>query len=540
MPLALADDPLIWASMGGSYRAFAILAGYANLFCKAGLISTTSSKFTAISTTSSATWFSSQFFFSQQFFERALTKDIDAFSDFVIQWLASANSVSNVFVDLLERGLSSLLADFKFNKEVSLYLLLENQLERASTDYGDPYFVKRPASAENRVSALRNTDFFVPLALSPTSRTKHGFRWGTSDSLTYIGPSGSQEVYTSPLAYAYAVKSNFTFFFTGVEASRLPLQTCVSSKVPKLFSFSDWDDFPLYPENMGANGNMLMPRVNIPFCEKQGILSEPYGGKTPTASQAALIGSTTTAELSSLAPSTFAQFFSTLQDGIDSSDTFFVFKKALYLLLSLGTNVLYKLADRKLTLGVCPQKHNCGINDALLSHLGIPDDNALGTSIGQYQTIDNKDLSTTLKAIVTVHNADSVSNRGFLSYFNNTFNQGVTPGQYIWPTFPEGPAVSPRQSSQLFDRYLDQQMFNAMLVPVAGSIVSTVRLKVQTIDNPAFHVQAGQTIDLLVLDVRGTGIEADLNGEIAIALGEVARNISLSTELQAIVSDFAT
>jgi hypothetical protein len=275
-------------------------------------------------------------------------------------------------------------------------------------------------------------------------------------------------------------------------------------------------------------------------------LSEPFDGNAPTLAQATLIGSTVMAEQSSLAPSAFSQSLSVSQYKIDSSNDSFLMKKGKSLLLMTRANFFYKLADREINLGVCLQRPGkCGMHDGFLLHDGITDGQALATSIGQHHTIDKADLSKTLKAIVSVHNSDTSSNQGFLSYFSTTFNQGVAPGEYFWPTFPEGPAVCPRQSPQLFADFLDQETFSSSLVPIPGSVVRMLRMDLITLENPAMGVKAGQHVDLLVLDIRGLGMPTFLTGESQVnkwkdALGEVARNISLSTELQTIVTNFAS
>ena len=60
--------------------------GFANLFSKLDIIS----KFSAISTTSGASWFSTQLFYSQQFYDRVVNvEDSDALHDFVVEWMVA-------------------------------------------------------------------------------------------------------------------------------------------------------------------------------------------------------------------------------------------------------------------------------------------------------------------------------------------------------------------------------------------------------------------------------------------------------------------
>ena len=75
---------LRWASTGGGWRSQFACVGMANLFSKLNIIT----KFSAISTTSGASWFSTQLFYSQQFYNRVINaNDSQALYDFVVEWM---------------------------------------------------------------------------------------------------------------------------------------------------------------------------------------------------------------------------------------------------------------------------------------------------------------------------------------------------------------------------------------------------------------------------------------------------------------------
>jgi len=77
---------LRWASTGGGWRSQMACIGFANLFSKLDIIS----KFSAISTTSGASWFSTQLFYSQQFYDRVVNaEDSQSLHDFVVQWMVA-------------------------------------------------------------------------------------------------------------------------------------------------------------------------------------------------------------------------------------------------------------------------------------------------------------------------------------------------------------------------------------------------------------------------------------------------------------------
>lgn len=69
--------------------------GYANLFQQAGIISDTDSAFSAISTNSGGSWFSTQLFYSEPFYHNTVDLGPEALYNFVIDWMQSYYNYQN-------------------------------------------------------------------------------------------------------------------------------------------------------------------------------------------------------------------------------------------------------------------------------------------------------------------------------------------------------------------------------------------------------------------------------------------------------------
>ena len=190
------DLYLRWSSDGSGYRSLPLQIGYANLFQQAGLISATGSRFASISMSSSGSWFSNQLFYSPVFFERTvMAKNPDELGDFMESWMESYERILNPFGGVFHSGVDSAVAEALTSFKVSIQLWVKAVLEVTSTQYGDPGLIHRPAGHDNRVPALRKTDHYIANALHPNTRLNDAFGL-FQDSVTYIGPSDSKNVYT--------------------------------------------------------------------------------------------------------------------------------------------------------------------------------------------------------------------------------------------------------------------------------------------------------------------------------------------------------
>ena len=355
--------------------------------------------------------------------------------------------------------------------------------------------------------------------------------------MTRVGPFDDPDmVYTVPLAYQFAVKDNYTFFYPAAEDSSLPLRTCVT-KAPRRFSFSDWEDYPTFPAN---DTDRVVQSTEQ--CEETGFLSHPFGDKTPTVAQIALSSSAFRSETTSMSPLSFVQALSVRRYAIETSQDTLLHRFQQKALLTSQARLLYALADKWLKLGFCNQWPNaCGIHDTMLSDGGISDGISLGLHIGQYHSIDKGDKSKVLKVIISISNNWLDNDSKLLAYFKTTFNQGVEPGGFLWgPGFREALAaqINPWRSPQIFENYLDQETLLEMRTPIPNSPVSTVRMTATTIRNPAYHVQAGQTVDLLLLFLTNSTI--GINDSNKVPLAELARGIAASDELLERVVDFVS
>jgi hypothetical protein len=172
---------------------------------------------------------------------------------------------------------------------------------------------------------------------------------------------------------------------------------------------------------------------------------------------------------------------------------------------------------------------------------------ALAGNIGQYHTIDKADLSKTLKVIVTNNNFHTDSNVRFLSYFSTSFNQGIAPGDFIWPPFTVAGGVSaqeaPRRSPQIFKEFLDDKGMLAKFEPIPNSngLTSAV-YQATTIQNSAFGVMEGQKIELLLLQTNSkipTNLLTIRNvNRYSVALADIAFDIMNNKELVTRIQTF--
>ena len=530
------SSTLIWAINGGGWRAMVNCMGFANLFARAGLFTDSSSSFTSISSNSGSAWFATQFAYSDIFHKAVLAEDSQVLYDFVVKWMESYQESVDIVGNIFEEGINSFALQVLLMREFTFAEMSERSLEKVTTDYGDPNFISRLAGHHNRVPALSKTSLYFQTTLYPTSRVRGGLGFWTlwRDSLTYLGPSDSEHVYTPALSSHIAIKENRTFFYIAAEDRSLPLRTCVT-EAPAFFSFLEWEKYGTYPSNPERD-SALLPFDRIPRCRSTGVFREPFGG-APTTLQATLASAVGLGQLSSMVPSGFFQVLSVERNQIQSSGGFYGLND---LLLRARAFLQYKLADMLINFGFSTQwPEESTVHDSRLGDGGLSDGTTLALSIGQHHSIDKADKSETLKAIVLLNYDTGNNYTKFMSYFNTTFNKNIEPGGYIWApsgrTVNGSPEFHPWRSNQIFEEYLDQGSMEAMLNPVPSVDMSTVRMTVTTIKNPVVHVQAGQKVDLLLLVMNSTIPVFSTDG---VVLGELARGIATSGVLFDRVKDF--
>jgi len=538
-----------WVSSGGGWRAMAADMGFANAFTQAGLISPTESKLSAMSSTSGGSWFSTQFFYSSQFLQAVAGSTPVELYAFVYNWMeqylslqvdAPTNPKCATFASTIAQlPLKLPFTETDIDDICNVFLdfngswagIVQDMLKAASSNYDDPSFIDRPFDSENRVNALSNTEIYIQTSLSPTSRTQ--VTATSQGELVYMtAGDSSDEVYTTPLAAQFAVKANYNHFFVAAE-DKDTLYTMYAT-APETFSEKDYTNFSLYPN---TSGSVLKSLPNLPYSTRSPFL-EPFGG-IPTVTQVAAASSAAIGGLSGDVPSVLAQVASALE-----------YNKTAGFRNLIISDLVKQIYNESIfgDIAVCTQWPNdCGTSDGRLIDGAYTDDLSLALNVGQYQTVDNGDLTKTLKVILTNNNMNTSSNVQFLSYFQTSFNQGIAPGDFLWlPSWSMygPPAPTPVRSNQIFADYLDDELLTSKLQQLSGTNMTYALMNATTLDNVAFGVKAGQHVELLLLQINSpiptTVIGRNTTQEYMVPLADMAQAIASNMALISIVRDFTS
>lgn len=152
-----------------------------------------------------------------------------------------------------------------------------------------------------------------------------------------------------------------------------------------------------------------------------------------------------------------------------------------------------------------------------------------------------------MKVILTNTKFHTDSNVKFLSYFSTYFNQGVAPGEFIWPPSTEANHSSaqkaPWRSMQIFTDYLDDESMLSQLqrIPETRGLTTAV-FQATTINNVAFGVKAGQKVEILLLQIN-SDIPTLLFSKrsldrYVVSLADLAQEIMGSKELVSRIKNF--
>jgi hypothetical protein len=158
----------------------------------------------------------------------------------------------------------------------------------------------------------------------------------------------------------------------------------------------------------------------------------------------------------------------------------------------------------------------------------------------------NTHLNETIKVILTNNKYAGNTNAQFLSYFNTTFNTHIEPGDLIWPPTAGGAFYHPWRSIQIFADYMDDAIllskFESVPDTTYGSNLTSAVYHVTTLDNPAFGVQGGQRVYILLLQTNNPIPSALLSPrsifENSIPLANMAFDIMSSTVLLDRIKEF--
>ena len=496
-----------------------------------------------------ASWYSAQLFYSQPFFDATVTSSPDELRSFVELWLDSyanltaskASNITSICQDLPDVDDGNLIS---ICEVVIAYggdwaAFVEDMLYEASVAFGDAEFVTRSAIAEGRITPLQDTDLLTQTDMTPTGRVVNE---GSEDTYVYVGPSADL-YYTTPIPAAYVVNSEETRWWIGKAGSQLLVSNPKSTDNSTGFEFSDWSSFYLYPPGGDATTtNSRTDAFGRPILLAKPF-QEPFSGATSVV-QAAATSSALLGSFSGLAPSVFSQSLSLARYHIENDSSLSLVEKTAAT-LALDGPVSDRLYDSERLFGfsVCSQWPNpCGESDAQFLDGIATDTTALATTVGAYHLSPNADLTKTMKVILTNTNYewDSVYNiQQILMHWSAPFNRDVEPGSFLWL---ESYNHQPMQSTQIFSEFMDEAMLNAVLEPVDGTNFTTAILRGTTIENPSFSVQAGQAVQILLININ-TPIPTLIAGPLFIEtlkgpMGDMVTDIATNPDLLARVNAF--
>ena len=492
-------------------RSMAANIGYASSFSALGLITENSTKFAGMSSTSGGSWFTLLFFFSHPFFDAIVSSTPDEVATLVTNLTSafasvqpdSPSSVSQFCRDI-QKYRPSLVFDvilttcsFTANWEK----FVASFLDSAAAMYGDDTLADRLTSGENIISPLSDAWLQIQMSVGASARS--------SDLLnvSYFGPAGTGKLQTTPVPLSWGTDDTMrggAWFPSGVTNQSATVVHATTTFVTSDYSYSN-----LFPS---ANDASIYSSPNLLGAETVESLKMPvpFGGE-PLVSQLAAASSASAAATSGAIPSSFAQTVSLLNTTrgcnpiLSSSFLDLASSKAL----DYVANQIYSTPALD-NLSVCSDESgDCTAPFSRLMDGGYSDNTALATNIARYQDAYGAQggSSTCLRAIVTDNNMNTQSNFHMLSYFNTSFNQGIDPGGFLWPTsllwamnMPPNP--NPRQSPQIFAECMSDADLNDALVSIPGTNFSTAVLRGTTINNDAFGVEAGTCVSILLLQTN--------------------------------------
>ena len=536
---------------------------YTNIFTQAGLFTETSSRFTSLSSVSGASWFSTQLFYSPEFYANVTQSTPDELGDFVKQWMDSyltttvnivQNPQCNFTSDSTEPlpnletgdapGINPIVAlENLCNGMIDIQgewaTLVYDMVQNASKAYGDPNFVDRKATPENRNVAMSNTDLYIQTTLAPNSRirsTGEGVFLGPpldADQGRLLQREGiNKTVYRVPIGVQYSVSTDSAYYYASLPEGKLDLSTKIVELSEKLQYTKGFKEFGLFPD---PESTVLMDLgANKPIVET-GTLETPFGSD-PTVIQVAAASSAAVGEYSPLVPSLFSQRFSDFRYPLN------IVEKQVY------DKIIDKIYETSVVDGfsVCSQwpTKECGDQDGRFVDGYWSDQGSFALNVAQYQNnVQGSSIDDTLKFVLTNNNVYTYGPEGaVLCYFDTYFNQNITPGEYLWPDDLPGYFNTPIMSPQIFGDYMDLDTLANITIPIEGLNVTTARISTKTIENKNLNVLPGQPVELLVISLNSF-IPTVILGEVEIEeytqpLVDLATSIASSKELVDRVRDF--
>ena len=479
--------------------------GYASSFAALGLITENSTKFSGISSTSGGSWFTLLLFFSRPFFDAIVSSTPDDVATLVTTLTSvfesvkpdSPSSVSQFCQDIqryvsFSSTFDDILSTCSFTADWEKFVTAF--LQNAAAEYGDDNLADRLVSGENIISPLSDAWLQIQMSVGASARS--------SDLLdvSYFGPAGELQTTPLPLSWGTGTTKGGAWFPSGVTN-----QSATIVQSAKTFNTNDYSYSTLFPAPNDA------PRYSPNLLGVETVESlempVPFGGE-PLLGQLAAASSAAAAATTGAIPSSFAQAISFMNttrqcNPILSSS---ILDSASTKALDYAANQIWSTAALD-NLSVCSDNSgSCAAPFSRLMDGAYSDNTALATNIARYQDIYGAQgpSSTCLRAIVTNNNMYSDSNFNMLSFFNTSFNQGVEPGGFLWPTLwaMNNTIPNPRRSPQIFAECMSDADLDDMLVSIPGTNFSTAVLRGTTIKNDAFGVEAGLCVSILLLQTN--------------------------------------
>lgn len=365
--------------------------------------------------------------------------------------------------------------------------VVNDMLDYTAKSYGDSEFTRKIAGSTNRIDALQGTDLLIQSVLVSNSRIRSNDT-SKDDVAVYIGPADYHSISSVPLSAAYVVNASGTSY--RYSTGSLEYMDITTTQTSSEHSFEEWEEFHLYP---ASNGTVLIDPISTENVSSS--LSQPFGGGDSSVVQVAAISSAAAGTSSPLVPSVFSQVFSVERHEIKQNATSIRLKKYDDAVATFYNESIF---DK---FAVCNQWPNpCGESDGRFIDGWISDNPAFVINVAQYQ-VAGGDLNETLKVILTNTNEEwgtEFQHTQVLQYFESSINIDVEPGEFNWPP---GMWV-PYQSPQIFGDTMDAATLDSLIEPIAGSNMTTAILKGTTIDNPNFQIQAGQKVEILLINLN--------------------------------------
>lgn len=315
-----------------------------------------------------------------------------------------------------------------------------------------------------------------------------------------------------------------------------------SNTQSKKARFHSWAELhlhlPLSSLTIGqtANGNIL---TSVPDATVVGDIRPSFNGLL-NAIQIAAASSAAAADLGGASPSALAQRLSTVLFGISISPLLPDALKPTFLsLLDQAANFSYSVPGFE-DLGVCSQWPEIYTErDARLMDGGFSDGPTVAMNIGQYQTVDNGDLSRYLKIIFTNHNYFADSNVKFCPISRRHSTK-------MWLRESLSRRTVRKRLRGGLQKFCEEELDDSTMLddlrPIEGTNFTTAVYYATTIDNPAFGVKAGQQVQILLLQINNYipvlvfGPEETI--QFTAPMADMAESIAGSTDLQNCILEF--